>query len=752
MEPLALQPARRTWLGGSLRYIAPILVTVAALAAALTHVDMSALVPAARQLGLYDVAIVVAALTVGALLASLRLQMIARDLGYPIQLRDAVAALSLGQIAGSLFFQVIGQTAARGAFLARRGMPFSGMLVMTGYERLAALLVSLVLALIGAWVLFGRITLDLERGGAEFARLAVGIVLAALAGAVFAWGRDAAAQLRRVAGPQATGRIARVVALSVLIQLATMAAYMTAAAALAPGVSIEDMAAASAVVMLAAALPISLAGWGIRELSAIYALGIIGLPKEAALVVAVVVGVAALLVVGILAIASLGSRRDSAPMAVAAPPPIDYRALLGWSVPIAAATMVFFQIHVPLSGAPLNVNLADPVALVGGLLFAAGIVRARKLPAWRLPGLSLHLGLMTAVLLLAFLHGWWEWGWSRWAFANRLAGWFVLLAYLATGALIAGRNGLLGFTLLARTFAAVALVLVALDVVIFIVIVLGYQVPMEIIRYRIDGFAQNANAFALQLILALAILLSAPSRMRGEVFVWGIAFLGLWLTGSKAGLVAGAVVLMAAIALGAVRIPRLVTALCLAAAAVLVINWLPEFVFAVSQAGKAAVRAVTAWFCASCAAPEVAEVLSKRSFSSVGVVASGYELSRVERVASLQAAWQMFLDHPVFGAGLGAFLETYARTTGAPLVIHSTPLWLMAEAGVIGLLIFAAPFVRVLGQELAPARRQIEPSIFLVLALVGFAVMASIHDLLYQRSLWLLAGAALALTRAERPA
>jgi hypothetical protein len=571
-----------------------------------------------------------------------------------------------------------------------------------------------------------------------------------VAGAVFAWGRDAAAQLRRVAGPQATGRVARVVALSVLIQLATMVAYMTAAAALAPGIGIGDMAAAAAVVMLAASLPISLAGWGIRELSAIYALGIIGLPKEAALVVAVVVGVAALLVVGVLAVASLlGPRRDGAAMAVAARPPIDYRALLGWSVPLAAATMVFFQIHIPLSGAPLNVNLADPVALVGGLLFAAGIVRSRTPPHWRLPGLNVHLALMTTVLILAFIHGWWDFGWSRWAFANRLTGWFVLLAYLATGALIARRNSVLGFTLLTRTFAAVALALVVLDVAIFIVIVLGYQVPMEIIRYRIDGFAQNANAFALQLLLALAVLLSGPQRTRGGLLALAVTFLGLWLTGSKAGLIAAVAVLLAAHVLGAARLAPLGLSLCLAAAAVLVINWLPDLVFALNQAAKAAAQTVTEWFCASCTVPTAPAVLWKRDFSSLAVVASGYESSSSERMASLLAAWRMFLEHPIVGSGLGAFLERSARNTAAPLVIHSTPLWLMAEAGAIGLLVFAAPFVRIVVRELTPARRQLVPSAFLVLALVGFATMASVHDLLYQRSLWLLAGAALALTRPE---
>jgi O-antigen ligase len=116
-------------------------------------------------------------------------------------------------------------------------------------------------------------------------------------------------------------------------------------------------------------------------------------------------------------------------------------------------------------------------------------------------------------------------------------------------------------------------------------------------------------------------------------------------------------------------------------------------------------------------------------------------------VASLIAAWNMFLAHPVLGSGLGAFLKEYVSSTGRPLVIHSTPLWLAAEAGIIGLLVFAAPLLRILKGEMEPARRHDLAALFLVLAILGFGTMASVHELLYQRPVWLLLGAALAVPR-----
>ncbi len=751
----ALKPS----LAAAYRYLGPAAVTVVALLVVLGQIDFAALAGAAARLDLAALTVAIAALGLGAMLASLRLWLIARDLGYPVRMRDAIAALSLGQIAGSLFFQIVGQTIARGAFLSRRGVPLAGTLVMTGYERLTALAVSLALAAAGAWHLFGRITLDVEAGGAEFVRLAAGLLLVFSACTIFVWGKDVARVLRRTDGPQAVGRIGRLLALSIAIQLSTMAAYISVARALAPDVGTGDIAAATAVVMLAAALPISLAGWGIRELSAIYALGIIGLSKEASLVVALVVGCAALAVVAAMALGSLATgvgRTASAPVRATPRQTIDYGAALAWCLPLLAAAGVFFQIHMPLASGRLNVNLADPLAIIGGVLFIAGAIKARQLPTWRLPGLNAHLAVMSALLLAAFVHGWAEYGWIAWAFTNRLVGWLVLLGYAATGALIVVRGGEAGFSMLLRTFAMAAIALILLDAAIFIAVVVGVQVPLDIIRYRIDGFSQNANAFALLLLLSLgAITVATSAKPRMLVVMLSIALTGLWLTGSRSGLIALGVLSIAMIVIGALDRKHLVTACAAAATAIMVINWLPEIVVVVVRSGQAVADFVVALWPAG-GGPETERVpftLAKRDFSALEVVASGYQSSNTQRIASLKGGWEMFINHPIFGAGLGAFIESYTRTSGVPLVIHSTPLWLLAELGVVGFLAFAAPFIRVLKYETYYAGPRDPARMFLIMALLAFAVMAAVHDLIFQRGLWLLAGAALACCRTgSRPA
>jgi len=114
--------------------------------------------------------------------------------------------------------------------------------------------------------------------------------------------------------------------------------------------------------------------------------------------------------------------------------------------------------------------------------------------------------------------------------------------------------------------------------------------------------------------------------------------------------------------------------------------------------------------------------------------------STQERLVSIIGGLNLFWDHPVFGAGLGAFRNQMILTLDwLPLVIHSTAIWLLAELGIVGFLIFAVSFTHIFFKEWKSA------SAFIVLCLGGFAVMSGPGDMLYQRTFWLLIGAALAV-------
>jgi O-antigen ligase len=112
----------------------------------------------------------------------------------------------------------------------------------------------------------------------------------------------------------------------------------------------------------------------------------------------------------------------------------------------------------------------------------------------------------------------------------------------------------------------------------------------------------------------------------------------------------------------------------------------------------------------------------------------------------LDTVWQglsMFLAYPIVGAGLGAYMEEQIRTTGVPLVIHSTPIWLLAETGLVGFAVFMAAAYRLFVSALP---RSDEPAALLLLLILGcLAVMSSVHELMYQRAFWILLGAVVAM-------
>ena len=111
---------------------------------------------------------------------------------------------------------------------------------------------------------------------------------------------------------------------------------------------------------------------------------------------------------------------------------------------------------------------------------------------------------------------------------------------------------------------------------------------------------------------------------------------------------------------------------------------------------------------------------------------------------------KLFLSHPIFGAGLGAFRnEMILGLDGIPLIIHSTPVWLLAELGIVGFAVFAGSAVYVFFKGWQEARKE-QAFALTVLCLVAFAVMSAPADMLYQRAFWLLMGAGLALRRSAR--
>jgi hypothetical protein len=132
------------------------------------------------------------------------------------------------------------------------------------------------------------------------------------------------------------------------------------------------------------------------------------------------------------------------------------------------------------------------------------------------------------------------------------------------------------------------------------------------------------------------------------------------------------------------------------------------------------------------------------------------EASDVLRWQSNLLGWQEWLRHPMLGGGLGSFLLERERAGLPALVIHSVPIWFMAEMGLVGLAAYLAFVASLVWAGVAALARNAPHARSLLVVVAVFAVMSLVHDLFFQRAFWFVAGLlaveAAAITRAAAPA
>lgn len=146
------------------------------------------------------------------------------------------------------------------------------------------------------------------------ALLAAGVVLVALAASRTSAWRAAAGELHRVLGGRGVWQ--RVVLLSAVAVGGHVLAFVVAARSVGIGAPVHELVPLGLVVLLASAIPLSIAGWGPREGAAAGVFAATGFGADAGLVVSVVYGVM-VLVATLPGALLFRRRRDVVPSAVA---------------------------------------------------------------------------------------------------------------------------------------------------------------------------------------------------------------------------------------------------------------------------------------------------------------------------------------------------------------------------------------------------------------------------------------------------
>ncbi|HLH87370.1 MAG TPA: lysylphosphatidylglycerol synthase transmembrane domain-containing protein [Xanthobacteraceae bacterium] len=708
------------------------IATAIALVLVVLSIDFTRLAASFHALRAAPVALAVILLAANFLLAFFRFTSTLGALGVMLERRAAAYAFALGNLASQFLLNIIGQSLTRAMVLQATGVPPSATVAATYLERLLALATIGIGAALSALMLFGSFGFELHDGGAYFVSiaLATAAVLAAagLPGLKAAIG---AAQIRAML--RTSVRLAPALVISLLAHLAMFGAYFVLVREFAPDIAWVRLAPAIVIVMFAAGLPVSWAGWGLREFGAVYALGAIGVPSEAAVIVAVMVGAVSLLIAlaagGAVVLdtwlrpaksaAAKPTSRDGMARALAPSDP-----LFMWVIGILTACLVYLQLRVPSGPGELTVNAADPLAITA-LFFAAVF-------AWTDRFLDLYprvvlrsAGVLAASLVLGLLVAWLGPGLTAWALLNRMLGFLFLLGYAAVPGLVVLIAGERGRAILAHVFVVAAVAICAIQVIAYVFHHYVTPLPTDFFGYlfaesdQLEGYAQNSNAFAFQLLMALAILIAARRQLRQEMA-------RTWLL---------AAALLVTLALARSR-AGLLCALATVALAPLLEKWparsrLTRRALVVgSIAGAVLVAGIALW----------GPIDDRLIAPLIHAIRPGADESDALRWQSTVLGLQAWLRHPVLGGGLGTFLLE-RETAGLPLVVvHSVPIWFLAEMGLVGLAAYLVFVVSLAVSGVASFARSDGHARGLLIVVAVFVLMGLVHDIFFQRTFWFACG------------
>lgn len=673
----------------------------------------------------------------------LRFRSVLKSFGFTPAWRDSFLAFSIGQASNQILFNIIGQSLSRAAILNSAGVPFGVSVMTTYWERIQAAVILFVLSLASAWYLFLHVSFDLQQGGAYLLSLLGAMAAVAFVLSVTVLWRAGITQ-RLLAN---LGNILRFWP-SVLLTLASHGCMLLGYIVLLDSLGLQqtdaNIVAALVIVMFTASLPISFAGWGIRELSAVQALSAVGVAASIAVAAAVAVGLLSLLLTIILTVLAgllfLHRKKPSA----AAKPAAASDAATGWtSVAIVAcallsATLLYFQIRIPLQQGELTANIADILAATALGTLAYQSWTARTLPP--LPVFFLaSMAVLSLVLLFALMLGYLAFGSNDWALLNRGLGWPVILGYVAAGTMIVSSAGEEGRRLILSVLITAGTTVALIQLLLLAVWIGDIGLPEEAFVFPLRGYAANPNALAVQMIIAAAAAAAGfhqglmGSRIRMLTFVLTVIGMTIYFTHSRAGLGMFGILLLALLAFpGQTSRRRLLVA---AVVPVLTIVFFAYPALTVLQLVLVALNADS--------------ILAALPHLNIYTERTAGDL---ERWVSIQEGWQLWLEHPLFGSGLGGYLHSREITDKSFLVIHSVPVWLLAEMGLVGFMVVAILCWLVVRHAFRLMQDQTQTGwgFGLLAALLCIGAGSMVHDFFYQRIFWFFIGLCLALPRPDR--
>ncbi len=623
--------------------------------------------------------------------------------------------------------------------LERAGVSAVENAAIAFYERFVVGSLSGVLALLGGFFIFSSEVFDYVEN-VPVLEVSVIFTLAFLSYFYLVAGRLEGFVVKKLFAWKALLNFIEVYALTFLANALVLASFFMIFSVVLPEANSLSVLSLAAIVSFLAGLPVSFGGWGLRELSSISLVTLLGGAAASALAASVLLGVMSIAAVLVLFPVLLIARKPEEvelrhEYQSRSPSVMGLEEVAVWILTLMVGGLVFFQIHVQIGGGYLNVNLADPFAMLIFSVAMLNLLLKREMPEWRVPRFNLYLLLMTLAIVVAYLHGYFSFGSSTWA-SGKLVGWLVLLGYLFCGYMVVRYFRMPGF------FRFSKLMLISLALILLVSIVKWFLFTNGFLNFKgfsyiLEAYSGNRNALAFQVLMILVITLAfdawyikQPLKLAGLdvlFFVVALMVAVILITASRSAILTLAVVFLCVFYFGMARRKFLLVSFLLGG-----------LMFIGAQYGMYLVSVLDSYMLLG-VGPQI---------SAAVPLPISTESSDSLRLTLLTTAFDMWLNNPLFGAGLGAFYRESAEVIGIDVVVHNTALWILAEFGFVGFVLFAIPFVCVIRYAVTECRLKVARNAIILLLLV-FAVMSLFHEVFYQRIFWIFMGACIAVPRAS---
>lgn len=686
-------------------------------------------------------------------LSSLRFQGLMTSFSLPVPLLIAHRINILSQFIGLFTLQTWGQMAFRSLYGGVFVTNSERLVFVTVLEKLTAILTLMLLAAFGSYYLTHEFNFSVNRGLALFLSLLVLLVSFVLTYShVLTSGQRRYVRLLRKYFRQI--HLRKTTLLSLAMHLLMLTSYLVISKSYLPDGDLQVSAAIFSVVMLGAAVPISFAGWGVRELSAGFIFSFVGLDPTIGIIVSAAIGVLSLIALGLhgVLLNFITSKKiDASKLMDVKLQKFHVERGVALFVGVSVAILIGIQARLPTDSDALTINLADPVACVAAIIYCTIWYREYLHQAiWRVDALGLAVTFFVVMMGFGLVNGYLRHGFIDWAWFNRGIGQLVIMAYLFTGAMVVGFLGEKSRKLVLRVFLITAVC--SLVIYCLTIGVLDQETldGLQWIKVHYSGFLgnRNAQAFVFVLLLAAALPTRVPIWGRRRLLFISLVLSFIMMTESRTGMGTSVLLLAMAVYFKCLSFRKMAGALAVAAMSALALPYVLTTIEYLIHIVSNLIHVVSTLKLKATNPSEILGTL--KAINPSEILETFFDLEKqkasitrvdTDRVLNYRWGFETWLTNPVFGAGLGSFISEYRDPLGRPLTIHNTGLWVLAEMGVVGfVLLLALPLAILNHVRKTKFRTMADEDLALLFFLVAAVVFSQTHEISFQRILWFMLG------------